>query len=108
MRLISTRKSLSGFNASFFHNPYSSNKVKRAEAAINEYRNEIDTRRPENYGFASMAAVPFAHIVANMLRNKKPKGTIVSLAPNPKDIVRVASVSMLTSLAESYLRSGKT
>lgn len=63
------------------------NKVKRAEVAINEYRNEIDTRRPEKYGFASMAAVPYAHIVAHMLRNKKPKGTIVSLAPNPKDII---------------------
>ena len=61
--------------------------MKRAEVAINEYRNEIDTRKPENYGFASMAAVPYAHIVAHMLRGKKPKGTQVSLAPNPKDII---------------------
>ena len=34
-----------------------------------------------------MAAVPYAHIMANMLRNKRPKGTVVTLAPNPKDIV---------------------
>ena len=34
-----------------------------------------------------MAAVPYAHIVANMLKDKKPKGTDVILAPNPKDIV---------------------
>lgn len=34
-----------------------------------------------------MAAVPYAHIVANILRKKRLKGTNVSLAPNPKDIV---------------------
>ena len=36
-----------------------------------------------------MAAVPYAHIVANMLRRKSPKGAKVTLAPNPKDIVRL-------------------
>lgn len=34
-----------------------------------------------------MAAVPYAHIVANMLKSKKPKGTQITLAPNPKDLV---------------------
>ncbi|THH04318.1 hypothetical protein EW145_g5613 [Phellinidium pouzarii] len=63
------------------------NKVKRCEAAIESYRNEIDTRKPENYGFASMAAVPFAHIVARLLQKKEPRGTLVTLAPNPKDII---------------------
>ncbi|KAJ4483501.1 hypothetical protein J3R30DRAFT_3402189 [Lentinula aciculospora] len=62
-------------------------KLKRTEAAIEEYRNQIDTRKPENYGFASMAAVPYAHIVARQLSKKHPKGTDISLAPNPKDIV---------------------
>ena len=62
--------------------------MQKAEAAINEYRQEIDNRKAENYGFASMAAVPYAHIVARLLQNKKPKGAAVSLAPNPKDIVR--------------------
>jgi hypothetical protein len=66
---------------------YASDKLKRTEGAIIEYRNQIDTRRPENYGFASMAAVPYAHIVANFLRHKHPKGTDITLAPNPKDIV---------------------
>lgn len=65
-----------------------SNKLKRAEAAIEEYRQEIDHRKAENYGFASMAAVPYAHIVSRMLLNKRPRGTVVTLAPNPKDIVR--------------------
>ncbi|KAI0645179.1 DUF221-domain-containing protein [Trametes meyenii] len=62
-------------------------KLQRAERAVEEFRNQIDLRKPENYGFASMAAVPYAHIVANMLRRKHPKGTTITLAPNPKDIV---------------------
>ncbi|EMD32930.1 hypothetical protein CERSUDRAFT_118360 [Gelatoporia subvermispora B] len=62
-------------------------KLQRCERAIEEYRRQIDTRKPEKYGFASMAAVPYAHIVANMLRNKRPKGSYIALAPNPKDII---------------------
>ncbi|OSC96504.1 DUF221-domain-containing protein [Trametes coccinea BRFM310] len=66
---------------------YYTQKLQRAERAVEEFRNQIDLRKPENYGFASMAAVPYAHIVANMLRHKHPKGTTITLAPNPKDIV---------------------
>jgi hypothetical protein len=69
----------------------SSAKLKRTEAAIEEYRNQIDTRKAENYGFASMAAVPYAHVVANLLRNKHPKGAKIALAPNPRDIASVFS-----------------
>lgn len=64
-------------------------KLKRTEAAIEDYRRQIDTRKAENYGFASMAAVPYAHIVAKILQGKHPRGTNIGLAPNPKDIVRV-------------------
>jgi hypothetical protein len=66
-------------------------KLKRTETAVEHYRDKFDTRKPENYGFASMAAVPHAHIVANMLRNKRPKGTRIILAPNPKDIVCIVT-----------------
>ena len=31
-----------------------------------------------------MAAVPYAHIVAQMLEHKRPRGTHITLAPNPK------------------------
>ncbi|KAI0717471.1 DUF221-domain-containing protein [Fomitopsis betulina] len=62
-------------------------KLKRTEEAVQRYREQIDLRHPESYGFASMAAVPYAHIVANLLRDKHPKGTTITLAPNPKDIV---------------------
>ena len=68
---------------------YFSAKLLRAERAVEEFRNQIDLRKPEAYGFASMAAVPYAHIVANMLRHKRPKGSMITLAPNPKDIVSV-------------------
>jgi hypothetical protein len=34
-----------------------------------------------------MAAVPYAHVVAKIIGGKHPKGTDISLAPNPKDIV---------------------
>ncbi|KAG1772177.1 late exocytosis, associated with Golgi transport-domain-containing protein [Suillus occidentalis] len=61
-------------------------KLSRTEQAIEDYRQQIDTRKAENYGFASMAAVPYAHIVANLLRKKHPKGTDIALAPNPKDL----------------------
>lgn len=62
-------------------------KLQRTERAVDEYRSQIDNRKAENYGFASMAAVPYAHIVANLLRNKRVKGTTITLAPNPKDII---------------------
>jgi hypothetical protein len=64
-------------------------KLKRTEQAIEDYRQQIDSRKAENYGFASMAAVPYAHIVATLLRRKHPKGTDIALAPNPKDIIWV-------------------
>lgn len=64
-----------------------SDRLRRAEQSVEAYRAQIDTRKPEKYGFASMAAVPYAHIVAQLLQNKRPKGAQITLAPNPKDIV---------------------
>ena len=69
------------------HCGVSSDRIKRTEQSVEAYRAQIDTRRPEKYGFASMAAVPYAHVVALLLRNKRPKGAEINLAPNPKDIV---------------------
>ncbi|KAJ7099573.1 hypothetical protein B0H15DRAFT_937019 [Mycena belliarum] len=66
---------------------YYTEKLKRTEAAIDDYRQHFHEHKPENYGFASMAAVPYAHVVAKILANKHPKGTNISLAPNPKDII---------------------
>ncbi|KZT39324.1 DUF221-domain-containing protein [Sistotremastrum suecicum HHB10207 ss-3] len=63
------------------------NKLRNTERAIEDWRMKIDTRKAEPYGFASMAAVPYAHIVAKLLRGKRKQGTIIQLAPNPKDII---------------------
>ncbi|KXN85288.1 hypothetical protein AN958_11388 [Leucoagaricus sp. SymC.cos] len=62
-------------------------KLRKTEIAINDYRARIDTRQPTNYGFASLAAVPYAHIVAQQLSSKHPRGVDIDLAPNPKDII---------------------
>ncbi|KAF8520851.1 DUF221-domain-containing protein [Gautieria morchelliformis] len=65
------------------------NRIRNAERSIQEAREQIAASqgKAERYGFASMAAVPYAHIVAYMLRNKHPKGTRIESAPNPKDII---------------------
>jgi calcium permeable stress-gated cation channel len=62
-------------------------KLARTEAAVQEWREKSEFNKVENYGFASLAAVPYAHIVAQRLAGKHPKGTTIALAPNPKDIV---------------------
>jgi hypothetical protein len=62
-------------------------KLARTEAAVQEWREKSEFNKAENYGFASLAAVPYAHIVAQRLAGKHPKGTTIALAPNPKDIV---------------------
>ncbi|KAF7321599.1 DUF221-domain-containing protein [Mycena kentingensis (nom. inval.)] len=66
---------------------YYTEKLKRTEAAIEDYRAHFHEHKVENYGFASMAAVPYAHVVAKILADKHPKGTDIDLAPNPKDII---------------------
>ena len=84
-------------------------KLKQTEAAIGHHRDQIDARKAENYGFASTAAVPYAHIVARMLRKIHPKGTDIVLAPNPKDIVRYALLFFHAMGADRVcLRYGKT
>jgi len=40
-------------------------------------------------GFVSMGTVPYAHIVAKAYEGKPQEGAEISLAPNPKDIVRL-------------------
>jgi calcium permeable stress-gated cation channel len=74
-------------------------KLQRTEKAVDEYRKQFDTRKPESYGFASMASVPYAHVVTYMLRQKRPKGTDVILAPNPRDIVRFVVLCMMSLTA---------
>lgn len=62
-------------------------RIKELEAAIAAWKERMQERKPESYGFASMATVPFAHAAARSLRKKRPRGLEVTLAPPPKDII---------------------
>ncbi|KAA1133062.1 hypothetical protein PGTUg99_006087 [Puccinia graminis f. sp. tritici] len=62
-------------------------KIKQYELKIQAARDAISGRKPENYGFASFAAVAYAHIVAKKLGAKRIKGVAFSLAPPPQDII---------------------
>lgn len=66
---------------------YLTNRINKLEATIENWKERISERKPESYGFASMATVPFAHAAARSLRGKKPRGLEVSLAPPPRDII---------------------
>ncbi|KAG9000852.1 hypothetical protein FRB94_005130 [Tulasnella sp. JGI-2019a] len=63
------------------------NRLKNAEQEVETRRNNIDSSKAENYGFASLASVPYAHIAARLLADKHPKGTTISLAPPPQDLI---------------------
>jgi len=62
-------------------------KLKWTEATNEQYHDQIDARKAENYDFVSMAAIPYAHIVSRLLRKRHLKGTDIAQAPDPKDIM---------------------
>ncbi|KAK0548806.1 hypothetical protein OC845_003425 [Tilletia horrida] len=66
---------------------YYTDQINKCEAAIENMRERIAEKRPESYGFASLAAVSYAHAAARSLQGKKPRGLVIDLAPAPKDII---------------------
>lgn len=92
-------------------------KIKQYEIKIQATRDAISVRKPENYGFASFAAVAYAHIVAKKLGSKRIKGVAFSLAPPPQDIIwenltksdlvvfrqRVIGEALMTIIATLYI-----
>ncbi|KAJ1025085.1 hypothetical protein NDA18_004369 [Ustilago nuda] len=66
---------------------YLTNQINRVEAAVMHQRETIRQKQPEMYGFASLAAVPYAHAAAKVLRGKKPGGMRIRLAPPPTGII---------------------
>lgn len=66
---------------------YLTKRINNLESNVEQWRERIAERKPESYGFASMATVPFAHAAAKSLRKKKPRGLHIELAPPPKDIL---------------------
>jgi hypothetical protein len=65
-----------------------STKLQHSEAAVQQYRAQVDIQHAENYGFATIASIPLAHAAARELKGMHPKGLTIKLAPNPHDIVR--------------------
>ncbi|KDR75702.1 hypothetical protein GALMADRAFT_68331 [Galerina marginata CBS 339.88] len=65
---------------------YYTSKLKHTEAAVQQYRAQLDMHQAENYGFATISSIPFAHAAAVELSGEHPKGLTIKLAPNPKDI----------------------
>lgn len=83
-------------------------KLARTETAVKEWREKTEVNKVENYGFASMAAVPYAHVVALRLAGKHPKGTTITLAPNPRDIVGIPGLRLSRLCTYESLRFGRT
>ncbi|KAK6866055.1 hypothetical protein PG995_002583 [Apiospora arundinis] len=66
---------------------YLTNRIRELEIEVKEARNTVDKRNALPYGFASYDDISEAHCIAHALRNKKPRGTTVVLAPRPNDII---------------------
>ncbi|KAI1302205.1 hypothetical protein F5Y03DRAFT_212193 [Xylaria venustula] len=66
---------------------YLTQRIRELELEIKEVRSTLDKRNTYSYGFASYDDISEAHAIAYTLRNKKPLGTTVVLAPKPNDII---------------------
>lgn len=66
---------------------YLTKKIQRLEAQVEGVRENIDTRKAQQYGFASFLKVPYAHMVAKKLHHKSLKGAYIELAPQPSDLL---------------------
>ena len=66
---------------------YYTAQINKTEAAIEGWRARIAEKKPQSYGFASMAAVPYAHLAARSLQRKTPQKLKIRLAPPPNGII---------------------
>lgn len=66
---------------------YYSDQIEQVETSIHDWRQRISEKRPVSYGFASTAAVHFAHAAARSLRRKRPHGLKIQLSPPPNAII---------------------
>ncbi|KAI1185801.1 hypothetical protein F5B17DRAFT_15868 [Nemania serpens] len=66
---------------------YLTQRIRELEIEIKEVRSSLDKRNTFSYGFASYDDISEAHAIAYTLRNKKPLGATVVLAPKPNDII---------------------
>ncbi|KAI0866460.1 hypothetical protein F4860DRAFT_140837 [Xylaria cubensis] len=66
---------------------YLTQRIRELELEVKEVRSSLDKRNTFSYGFASYDDISEAHAIAYTLRNKKPLGATVVLAPKPNDII---------------------
>ncbi|KAH8164880.1 hypothetical protein CIB48_g3360 [Xylaria polymorpha] len=66
---------------------YLTQRIRELEIEVKEVRSALDKRNTFSYGFASYDDITEAHAIAYTLRNKKPLGATVVLAPKPNDII---------------------
>lgn len=66
---------------------YLTGRIKRLEDRVEQARQTLGDRKPENYGFASFESVPYAHMVARTLDGKRKHKAHFELAPQPHDIL---------------------
>lgn len=66
---------------------YLTARIRELESEILHVRESIDKRNPMPYGFASYETIEEAHAVAFAARRKHPRGTTITLAPRPTDLI---------------------
>ncbi|EEH04796.1 DUF221 domain-containing protein [Histoplasma capsulatum G186AR] len=66
---------------------YLTSRIGDLEAEIKHVRESINTVNAMPYGFASWESIEAAHFVAYTARNKHPRGSSITLAPRPNDII---------------------
>lgn len=66
---------------------YLTTRIRELESEIIYVRESIDKRNPMPYGFASYDTIEEAHAVAYAARRKHPRGTTITLAPRPTDLI---------------------
>jgi len=66
---------------------YLDTRMKALETRILEIRKSFDLKKPFPYGFVSYSKIGLAHQVAIQARGKSIKGTTITLAPQPQDLI---------------------
>lgn len=66
---------------------YYSEELRTVERQIQEARSDKAEQVPTSYGFASLAAVPYAHTIAKNMCKSRPLGMRIRLASSPQDIL---------------------
>lgn len=66
---------------------YYSEQLKLTEQQIHAARSDSTDKNPMSYGFASLAAVPYAHTVGKAMSKDRPLGMRIRLASSPRDII---------------------